>query len=171
VGSGADAVYLVGHQEADPAGRDAGVAPLLKALREGGFQGPLIGSFAQQTGLLLEKAPSAVEGMYFTSTRLPPEALPPEAARLGRRLELEGRYALDAVYGWAAANVVLDAIAASDGTRAGVRAALFTVTRDGVLGSYRVDDNGDIRPQRVAIFQARGGRLLYRQSMTVGSAG
>jgi branched-chain amino acid transport system substrate-binding protein len=49
-----------------------------------------------------------------------------------------------AVYAAEAARRVLDAIASSDGTRAGVIAGLFrTKVADGLLGSYRFDRNGD----------------------------
>ena len=163
-----DAIYLVYVWEADPARRDEGLAPVLKAIRQKGFGGPIVGSFWFQTGRLLVVAPEAAAGMYFTSVRLPLAALPPEAARFARGLGLEGRYALDAVYAAEAANVLLDAIAASDGSRAGVRAALFRVARDGLLGPIRIDENGDVRPQRIAVFQAGQGEMAYRQTMIVG---
>ena len=49
-----------------------------------------------------------------------------------------------AIYGGQAAQVLLDAIAASDGTRADVITKLFeTNVTDGLLGSFKIDDNGD----------------------------
>ena len=49
-----------------------------------------------------------------------------------------------AIYGGQAAQVLFDAIAASDGTRADVIAKLFeTEVTDGLLGSFTIDENGD----------------------------
>jgi len=49
-----------------------------------------------------------------------------------------------AIYGAQAAQVMLDAIAASDGTRADVIAKLFaTEVTDGLLGSFKINANGD----------------------------
>lgn len=171
VASGAEGLYLAGDAEADPAGRDAGLAPFLTAIRKAGFRGFVVGSFWMPNGLLVQRAPRAAEGMYYTSTRLPLAALPPAASALAMHLKLKGRYALDAVYGAAAADVLLDAIAASDGTRAGVRAALFRVRDTGLLGSFRIDANGDVVPAKIAILRVVSGGLAYKQTMTVGGAG
>ena len=54
---------------------------------------------------------------------------------------------------------MLAAIAGSDGTRASVLARLRASTvRDGILGSFRFDRNGDMTPAGVAIlrFTAEG---------------
>ena len=49
-----------------------------------------------------------------------------------------------AIYGGQAAQVMLDAIAASDGSRADVIKKLFeTNVTDGLLGSFKIDENGD----------------------------
>jgi branched-chain amino acid transport system substrate-binding protein len=49
-----------------------------------------------------------------------------------------------AIYGAQAAQVLLDAIAASDGTRTDVIAKMFeTEVTDGLLGSFGISDNGD----------------------------
>jgi hypothetical protein len=49
-----------------------------------------------------------------------------------------------AIYGAQAAQVMLDAIAASDGTRTDVIAKMFdTKVTDGLLGSFEINDNGD----------------------------
>jgi hypothetical protein len=56
------------------------------------------------------------------------------------------RQAIDpyAIYGAQAAQVMLDAIAASDGSRASVIEQLFaTKVTDGFLGSFEIIENGD----------------------------
>jgi ABC-type branched-subunit amino acid transport system substrate-binding protein len=168
VRSGADGLYLVGDEEADPVGRNAGLPPFLAAIRRAGFRGIVVASFWKPNGLLLQRAPRAAQGMYYTSTRLPLTALPVQASALAARLKLSGRYAIDAIYGAAAAEVLLDAIAASDGTRAGVRAALFRTRDRGTLGSIEIDGNGDVVPARVAILRVSGESLIYRGTVTVG---
>jgi len=49
-----------------------------------------------------------------------------------------------AIYGGQAAQVLLDAIAASDGSRSDVIKQLFaTNVQNGLLGSFKIDQNGD----------------------------
>jgi hypothetical protein len=167
VASRADGLYLLGWAEADTARRDRGLAPFLTAIRNARFRGTIVGSFWQTIGLLAQFAPRAAEGMYYTSTRLPLAALPAEASALAARLKLEGRYALDAVYGAVAATVLLRAISSSDGTRAGVRAALFRFRGRTPVGEIRIDANGDVMPARIAIMQVKKGSLRYRGTLTV----
>jgi ABC-type branched-subunit amino acid transport system substrate-binding protein len=164
--SRAQGLYFVG-SEGDPVGRDVGLAPYLRAVRKAGFRGTIVGSFWHTHGLLAQRAPRAAEGMYYTSTRLPLAALPAEASALARRLRLEGRDAVNAAYGAAAATVLLRAIASSDGSRAGVRAALFRFRGRTVVGEFRIDANGDVVPARIAISQVVRGSLRYRATLTV----
>ena len=61
-----------------------------------------------------------------------------------------------AVYAAQATEVMLDAIARSDGTRASVtRALLATRIRDGILGGFGFDANGDPSSTPVTIVRAR----------------
>jgi branched-chain amino acid transport system substrate-binding protein len=165
--SRATGLYLVGN-EGDLARRDAGLAPFLAAIRKAGFRGTVVGSFWLTAGLIAQVAPRAAEGMYYTSVRLPLAAMPPEASALAARLKLSGRYAIDAAYGAAATRVLLAAIASSDGSRAGVRSALFRFGGDTPAGSFRLDSNGDVVPAKVAIFRVRKGSLRYVRTLIVG---
>ena len=55
------------------------------------------------------------------------------------------------------AELILDAIARSDGTRASVLEELRAAkVEDGILGDFRIDSNGDITPGRLAIFRITG---------------
>jgi ABC-type branched-subunit amino acid transport system substrate-binding protein len=65
-----------------------------------------------------------------------------------------------AVYAAQATEVLLDAIARSDGTRASIVQELFRIRiRDGLLGSFGFDANGDITQSAVTILRVRrGGR-------------
>ena len=59
-----------------------------------------------------------------------------------------------AIYAGEATEVLLDAIARSDGTRESVtRELMATHVRNGILGSFRFDRNGDTTQQRVTILR------------------
>jgi len=63
-----------------------------------------------------------------------------------------------AVYAAAAAQVFLAAIAASDGTRAGVNTQVFTVSASTVLGTIKFNANGDVTANPVTIYKIVGGK-------------
>jgi ABC-type branched-subunit amino acid transport system substrate-binding protein len=83
--------------------------------------------------------------------------------RVGAALGLSREEALQT---WApeaaqAAEVLLDAIARSDGTRASVvREVYATKVRNGILGSFSFDRFGDVVPAPVTIYRIREGRLV-----------
>ncbi len=166
--SRADALYLL----APTYNRGAEV---LDAVYRAGFRGRVVGSRSIHESSLLTDAPTAADRAYFTSVVLPLEALPDEARRFAARLDVgaddrmadEPSTAVAAVHAAEAANVLLDAVAESDGTRAGIRRAPFEVGRAGLLGRISIDARGDVRPQRVAIFQARAGEFVYRRTVAV----
>ena len=65
-----------------------------------------------------------------------------------------------AIYGGQAAQVMFDAIAASDGTRSDVIKKLFeTKVTDGLLGSFKFDANGDPEEPRA---QSSASRSTWR---------
>ena len=64
-----------------------------------------------------------------------------------------------AAYAGQAAEVLLDAIARSDGTRRSVtRELLRTSVRGGILGSFRIDRNGDATTNPITILRVTGRR-------------
>ena len=90
------------------------------------------------------------------------ERLPPAGAAFARRFaRTQAGAAVEpsAVYAAQSAEVVLDALARSDGTRASVLRELFrTRVRDGLLGDFGFDSRGDITESPVTILRvARGG--------------
>ena len=69
-----------------------------------------------------------------------------------------------------AADVLLDAIARSDGTRAGVVEELFnTRVTGGILGSFSFDRYGDITPAPVALYSVRNGKAILNRVVRVRS--
>jgi branched-chain amino acid transport system substrate-binding protein len=115
---------------------------------------------------IVQELGAAGEGMLVTVPGIPAELLP----RAGRRFAREfgrpltpvlGPGALGAAEAAQATEVLLDAIARSDGTRASVVEKLFaTEVTDGILGSFRIDRFGDIDPAPVGVYRFEGGKIV-----------
>ena len=151
--AGADGV-LIGGQV------DLGGDKLLKALRA--RLGPRATIMAPEgfTPIpdVLERAGRAAHGLYVTTPVLPPDALHLTRAqdRFIRDLGETAR-AQNLLHTVQATEVVLDAIARSDGTRASVlRELRATRVKDGVLGSFSFDRYGDINPAKLTILRVTG---------------
>ena len=105
----------------------------------------------------------AGEGMRLTVPGVPPQALPAAGKRFVREfgaslIEPGVQGAPEAAQ---AAEVLLDAIARSDGTRASVVKQLFaTRVTDGILGSFSFDRNGDIVPRPVGVYRLDHGKIV-----------
>jgi branched-chain amino acid transport system substrate-binding protein len=58
-----------------------------------------------------------------------------------------------------AAHVLLDAIAASDGSRESVRRAVLDLeVQDGIIGDFSFDENGDVAPPLVSVYRMTDGK-------------
>ena len=156
--SGADGVYLGGFAVADNGGRlikdlRAALGPGVPILAPDGFNEP---------AALVEAAGLATEGVVITIAAIPTAKLPPAGARFAREFE-QRTGALPccySVYTAQATHVLLNAIAQSDGTRAGVLRNLFrTRVRDGLLGDFAIDRYGDTTLTQVAVYRIHGARL------------
>jgi branched-chain amino acid transport system substrate-binding protein len=103
----------------------------------------------------LRESGRAAQGMYVANYGIPNAELPPAGRRL---LDAAGRPEDDPdtsfAYGAQAAEILLDAIARSDGTRASVTRELrATRVEDGILGDIRFDNNGDLVEGPVTIYR------------------
>jgi branched-chain amino acid transport system substrate-binding protein len=157
--AGADGVYLGGYA-ADNGGQ------LVRDLRDGlGRRTAIVAPDGfNQPERIIEGAGDRAEGLVTTLASLPARALPPSGQRFAR--EFEHRFgALPCCYSVQTAeatNVVLDAIARSDGSRAAVLRNIFrTRVRNGLLGSFELDRYGDTTLRKVGVYAIRGGRLRY----------
>jgi branched-chain amino acid transport system substrate-binding protein len=113
-----------------------------------------IAPFAQLAG------PSA-EGVMVSFPAVPPEQLRGEGHRFVTRFEQAlGRPAeAYSVATAQAADVLLDAIARSDGTRGSVTEnVLMANVRNGILGAFSFDRNGDTTAGAVTIYRVVGGQ-------------
>ena len=102
--------------------------------------------FTQQS--TIDESGTAAKGMFMSIAGVPIDTFKGAALEFIDGLQsgpLQGE-AIDpyAIYGGQAAQVLLTAIGNSDGTRADVIKQLFaTNVTDGLLGSFRIDENGD----------------------------
>jgi ABC-type branched-subunit amino acid transport system substrate-binding protein len=98
-------------------------------------------------------------GLYISTTDFPSasRSLTPEGQRFARDFGVLDSAAPFVMTAAQAADIVLDAIARSDGTRESVLAELFkTRIEEGLYGSFSLDDNGDVQPGRIAIMRVNG---------------
>jgi ABC-type branched-subunit amino acid transport system substrate-binding protein len=154
--SGVRAVYI-------NSGIPANLGQLLRDLRAAvGPDVAIIGWLAfTPVAQLFADAGSAARGVLITSPGLTPEALGPRGKRFLREFGAThpGGVTNFAVYAAAATEVLLDAIARSDGTRASVvRALSKTRLDDSVVGPLALAPNGEPSPQPVTVLRAEHGR-------------
>lgn len=106
----------------------------------------------------------AGNGMRVTVPGIPVEALPREGQRFVREFgaaRVQNGNPLGAPEAAQAAEVLLDAIGRSDGSRPSVVEQLFaTKVTNGILGSFSFDRNGDIVPGPVAVYRFESGKIL-----------
>jgi branched-chain amino acid transport system substrate-binding protein len=102
------------------------------------------GFTTQQT---IDEAPEATPGMFMSVAGVPIDEFQGKGAEFAKAFKPRlGGKAIDpyAIYGAQAAQVMLDAIAASDGSRADVIAKMFAVkVTDGYLGTFGINEAGD----------------------------
>lgn len=149
------AVYLVGLSEGNA---DTLIADLKAELPDVPIITP--DSFAVED-IARELGPIG-DGLITTVPGIPPTSLPPAGQRFLRESGVEavapGTGPPEAAQ---AAEVLLDAIARSDGTRASVVEELFaTKVEDGILGSFTFDELGDIDPAPVGVYRYKDGEIV-----------
>ena len=143
-GSGADAIFLGGLVDENGAkvikDKVATLGPNdgnVKLFAPDGFT-------TQQT---IDEAGTAAAGMWMSVAGVPIDQFTGAGAEFAAEFKptLGGRE-IDpyAIYGAQAARILLDAIAASDGSRASVIEQMFAAkVTDGFLGSFEINENGD----------------------------
>lgn len=157
--SGADAVAIVGLWQA---GGTAVVEDLRAALGE---RVRLLApdGFAS----LPAREAAGAQGLLVMAPGLPPERLRPNGKEIVRRFGAGQLPGLGPPYAAQAAEVLLDAIAASDGNRASVTRRLLAAQVDGsVLGPIDFDTNGDIAAKSVSVYRVTRDGLALRDVVT-----
>lgn len=123
---------------------------------------------------LIPAAGPAAQGMYVGQYGLPNAELPPP----GRRFVADFAAArgssgpdFSATYGAQAAEILLDAIARSDGTRASVNRELRrTRVENGILGDIRFDVSGDLLEGPFTYFRVVGDGVVVDRVVTARAA-
>ncbi len=124
------------------------------------------GILARDPAVPIPAAPATVDALG----QIPPESeLPAEGRRLLDRLRETSGPAVarpEAVYGYEAMRLVLDAIRAGGADRANViREALRIRERRSPLGPYRVRATGEVDTARFALHALRDGRFQFERML------
>jgi branched-chain amino acid transport system substrate-binding protein len=117
----------------------------------------------------VQGAGAAAEGMYITQPGIPVEELKGAGKEFVDAFQAEKGRAPDpyTMYAAQAAEILLDSIADSDGTRASVSEGLFNrEVPDGLLGEFEIDENGDTTLGTVAVFIVKNGEGTYEKVIT-----
>lgn len=147
-----DAVFLGG-------GECPGCAELIKALRAKLGPGkPIIVPDGFSAVDMAQADGAAADGLYASVPGLPLTSLPPAGRTIERRFGPPRLGSGGPSYAAQAVAVLLDAIAASDGTRASVTEHVLAAhVRNGIIGSFGFDRNGDSTYNPIMIFRVAGG--------------
>lgn len=151
-----DAVFLAGYP-------DTGGDDLVMSLRRRLHPAPrLLLSDGFSGSANVARLGPAAEGLMISFAGLPLDRLGPAGARFASRLA----HAIDAsplpysIYAGEATNLLLDAIARSDGTRASVtRQLLAARVHHGILGDFTITPQGDTTARAITIYRVTHGRM------------
>jgi branched-chain amino acid transport system substrate-binding protein len=162
--SGAEAVYLGGYAF-NNGGR------LIKDLREAlGPDAELIGPDGfNNLEALTEGAGAAADGFAPLIGVLPNNKLPDPGREFAERFDERwgSRPCCFSVHAAQAGRMMLDAIAATDGSRAEVLEHLFeTPVDDSYVGNYRIDRYGDTTRTTMGVYRVKDGKLKFETAVT-----
>jgi ABC-type branched-subunit amino acid transport system substrate-binding protein len=118
---------------------------------------------------IIEEAGTDAEGLFASVASFPPSRLPPSGRGFASAFHKAVGGDVDpySITTAQAVEVLLAAIASSDGTRASVTERLLEVrVRDGILGSFEFDANGDTTSGAVTIYRIEEGRPRVHTVMT-----
>jgi ABC-type branched-subunit amino acid transport system substrate-binding protein/streptogramin lyase len=153
--SGADGVFLGGYAFNNGAAllRDlrAALGPGVPILAPDGFS---------EYRDIIEEAGADAEGLFYSVASFPPSRVPPSGQEFAEAFQKAVGGDVDpySITTAQAVEVLLEAIAASDGTRASVTERLLKVrVKDGILGSFEFDANGDTTSGAVTIYRIEKG--------------
>ncbi len=160
----ADTVYLGGYISSNG-------ARLVKDVRTAlGPKAQLIGPDGfYQVSTIVEGAGDKAEGFTATIAVLPVTKLPPAGRKFAA--EFEKRYAAQpccfSVHYAQAAEIVLDAIGDSDGSRGEVTQNLLeTRVDDGLIGDFRFDRHGDTTLNTLAVYRIEDGKGRFHSAIS-----
>jgi branched-chain amino acid transport system substrate-binding protein len=143
---------------------------LVKELRETlGSEAQIIAPDAWNNLAVVEGAGAAAEGFSPTIAVLPNNKLPPAGREFAAEFEnrFGARPCCFSVHTAQATEMMLDAIADSDGSRAEVLENLFDArVEDGYVGDFEIDRYGDTTLNTIAVYRIEDGRLRFQTAIT-----
>jgi branched-chain amino acid transport system substrate-binding protein len=154
--SGADGVFLGGYILSN-------AGPLIGALRDALPAGASLMATEAMLPMpvLRARAGEAADGLLLTLSSVANERLEGAGADFLARFRAETSQdpCCYTVHVAQAAHVLLDAIAASDGSRRSVTRELLRLrVRDGLIGDFSFDENGDVTPPTVSVYRIENGK-------------
>ena len=118
----------------------------------------------------IDGAGAAANGMYISAPGLPEDQLKSAGKQFVADFKAAtGKSTVDpyTAYAAQAAQVLLEAVERSDGTRPSVSQELFnTDVKGGILGDFSIDENGDTTLGTVTFFQVRSGAPEFVKLIT-----
>jgi branched-chain amino acid transport system substrate-binding protein len=120
---------------------------------------------------VVDGAGQASEGMTVSVAGLPNEQLGATGKKLVADFKAANGSELDpySVYAAQSAEVLLQAISRSDGSRASIASELFnTKVENGILGSFEINENGDTTSNPVTVYQIKNGKSTTNAVITPG---
>jgi branched-chain amino acid transport system substrate-binding protein len=117
----------------------------------------------------IEGAGGSAEGMYITQPGIPSDQLKGAGKKFVDDFTAEIGHAPDPYTSYAAqaAEVLLKAIDAANGERADVATNLFNLdVKDGILGNFKIDENGDTTLGTVSVWQVKNGEPVFVKLIT-----
>jgi branched-chain amino acid transport system substrate-binding protein len=119
---------------------------------------------------VVDGAGKAAEGIYVSIAGQPNEALGPTGKKFVKDFgatQAGGNVDPYSSYAAQSAEVLLNAIADSDGTRADVTDQLFkTKVTDGILGNFQINEDGDTNANPVTMYLIKGGKQTTYKVIT-----
>ncbi len=147
--SGADTLFFGGYSPE--------AAPLVKQLRDGGWDGTFIGADGIKDTAFLDNAQSAAEGTIITCPCVPPDVAPDFQKNYKAKYnEDPNTYSGE---GYDAAKILLDGIGAGK-TRESMVEFVASYDKAGVTKQLKFDDKGEPAEAKVFAYKVEGGKIV-----------
>ncbi len=163
--SGADAVFTGGII-------DNNGPQLYKDLNAALPDAKIFGPDGMATVNMTKEIPPVVQAKsFFTAPTVSPDELPPAGQKFYKDYEAAYKEPQDqidpyAVYGFEAADAVLDSIDVGKSDRAAVVKAFFSIKdKPSVLGTYSIDKDGDTTLTTYGAYVAKGSKLVFNKAI------
>jgi branched-chain amino acid transport system substrate-binding protein len=129
----------------------------------------MAGDSFNMPGAIVEEAGAGAEGLVISIAVFPNRELPPEGRRFATDFtrRFSQRPCCFSVHDAQGAMMLLDAIAASGGDRGRVaEAVMASDVRNGLVGDFSIDENGDTTLNQMGMYRIRDGRIRFETVIT-----